>query len=1315
MKFKNLLSLGAMLSCGLVAQAQVPVFVFHESFEAAQTKQPTDVGYYEEINKEEGEKEGVKWSDQWSIVEGGAVGKCFNFYNSDNVLNPDNFWRRAVKFRNLPLEAGKSYRLSFRFKGSNTYSNGETDVKAKMRVGLMQGVENADISILGAGDKDQYREVSYFNPNEYETYNLMYYFADKANQDAKYDESCYGNKEYNEANKNQYFATFNVFNPGDYYLDEVELVEANIAGMKYREYAVCVDLGYPTNAASLAAEKGYYVLPNSSATVKVNGEEAKVETVELRSDGKLYVFLVDAIKDGAEVEVSFTNPEDSGFEYAADAAIQGAVLDFTEKAEFDEKFNEDGDGKIESWLYGEAQCVATTPLDGSFGLEGVSEVTFTFDKEVCSGKNDSNDGPVAKLSDGTVLKLKEGTPEYTKSLTFVCENGALAKGSYMVTLKNIVTEKGIENQDPTMLTFEVGKVQVSETILTLIEGGDYKTQLEADGGIPTDWTLTLQKEGEDPQEHTGGSGARGFLYTNSNVQSAFYLRDWDGKAVATRKFNLPAGEVEIRTFTAGWGTTGSFKFSILDANGEEVKSEVVSVSTQLEKNKQGDFQKNGFRINTAGGEYTFKVELANGSNELLFGGFELYNVTVTEGEKDESEVIAQGDFASAGNDMTPAHGTGWKIYRDNGNMRDPGANCNWGGNDWTGGGGPRVKTMGNKGMNGAAIYLSRNSYATYGEYLLQTDHGGALEGNLEEKTLDLKNAKYQMTYNIIGWKNPGLAYTIQLDIYNQEEGITGTPVYTRKDAVTEACGSGNDASSDAKKIQFLWNAPKAGKYILKFTAGGDGEGECCVGNVSVETTSSLAVKYATMMKKNLEPAIEELKLAMANDDYRGDTRDKLDQIIKDNTAPDYHTVADYTKAFAEIETVTKQMATRRANIDKYPQALAAVEKGLNDATGTKYEALDQFPIVQKAYNDYKDADYIAMDDETLQKAVTEMGDNGTLLSNMVATCVPLLTKQMTELAAAIVSLDEKMENHSYVIATRNAVTDDQTLVDNLKTVYAAKLYKKIADGFNFTEVDEDMMGDVEVTIPASFLIQNANFYNTTIIPAGKENAPADVNDFPGWTIEVVKDKIQSLWSTGWGQKGATTVMPIADCAVTSPWGTAAYNVQQLVSKLPVAKYNASIEVASDKISDDELPNHIAFVDSEEKQWMGTTDESGNTTWNRDSKDPVVFENITPAREGNYASLTIGAKLTNACFGKVDNATLTIVGKVEGFDYATAAQVLGEEVAAGIKNAEVAPEGNPVSVVFYDLNGRQISAPNGVAIKVEKWANGYTKISKVVEK
>lgn len=1305
MKFKNLLSLGAMLSCGLVAQAQVPVF--HESFEAAQTKQPTDVGYYEEINKEEG--------DEWSIAEGGAVGKCFNFFNSTEVLNPDNFWRRAVKFRNLPLEAGKSYRLSFRFKGSNTYSNGETDVKARMKVGLMQGVENADISVLGAGDKDQYRFVSYFNPDAYEKYSLMYYFADKANQDAKYDESCSGKEEYNEANKNQYFATFNVFNPGDYYLDEVELVEANIAGIIYNGDVIRVDLGYATNAKTLAGTKGYYVLPNDCVSVKVGGSEVEVESVEARSDGYLYIFLANAVEEG-EVEVSFTNPAEGGLQYAEGEAIQGGVLTFTEKAEYDENFNAGGD--ISSWLYGEAQCVATSPLDGSFGLEGISEVTFTFDKEVCSGKNDSNDGPVATLSDGTVLKLKEGTPEYTKSLTFVCENGALAKGSYTVTLENVVTAQGTESQNA-MLTFEVGKVKVSETVYT--PAGSCTFSDAADGTVPEGWTVYSDGE-ERTSGNSYGSGGR-VMSTKAPQGKGIYTRAAGSNleegalngAVISPAMEIPAGDVEIRSLLAYWSNPSSIQVDVLNSADEVVATSQFTPAVAGEANRNVDgfkFENCPIRFTSEGGQYHVKYTLlTTGFNGMFVGGYDLFSVQETEGDKDQSEVIAKGDFSSVANDKTPAHGTGWKIYRDDGRMRDPGANCNWGGDDWTGGGGPRVKTMGNKGMNGAAIYLANNAYATYGEYLYQTDHGGPLEGNLEEKTLDLKNAKYQVTYHIIAWKNTGSLCSIQLDVYNQEDGITGTPVYTRKDEVMEDCGSAGNASVDAKKIQFLWNAPKAGKYILKFTAGG----ECCVGNVTVETTSSLAVTYATLMNKNLEPAKEELETAKSNDKYAGSTRDALESMVAAYTNPDFHTVAEYTDAFAKLDAMVKKSAKRRANIDKFPTNLESVVKGLEDAKGTKYEGLEQFPLVEKAYNDYKDVDYVTLDDDALQAANDVMGVNGSLISNMVKSCVPLITKQITDLAAAIVALDEDMSGHPAVLASGNAITDDQALVKQLKTLYAAKLYKKIADGYEFKVFDEDMAEYVDETIDATFLIQNANFYNTTVIPAGKGNAPSTTEDFPGWNVALESGSIQSLWDTSWGQKGATETEPYYDCAVCSPWGTGKYTVEQLVNNIPVAKYNASIVVASDKVNDDELPNHIAFVDSEEKQWMGTTDENGNTTWNRDSKDPVVFENITPAIEGHYASLTIGAKLTNACFGKVDNATLTMVGKADGFDYAAAAKALGEEVAAGIKNAEVAPEGNPVSVVFYDLNGRQISAPNGVAIKVEKWANGYTKISKVVEK
>ena len=1311
MKFKNLLSLGAMLSCGLVAQAQVPVF--HESFEAEQSKQPTDLGYYEKINMEEG--------DDWSLSSDGFSGKCFNFFNNFDFPNTGNWWRRAVKFRNLPLEAGKSYRLTFRFKGSNIYSDAEgKDQKSQMKVGLMQGVENADISILGAIDKDQYRIVSYFNDTDYEKYSLMYYFADKENQDAKYDANCSAKEEYNEANKNQYFATFNVFNSGEYYLDEVNLEEANIAGMKYHFDVVCVDLGYATNAASLAGTKGYYVLPNESATVKVNGTEAVVEAVELRSDGKLYVFLKEAIEDGAEVEVSFTNPEGSDFKYAADAAIQGAVLNFAEKAELDEAFNPDGE--ITSWLYGVPVLESTTPLNGSFALDGnISEFTFTFDKEVYSVANSSGEAPVATLSDGTVLKLKEGTPETTKTLTFVREGADLGKGSYSVTVENIVTAVGTEGQD-VILNFEVGKVQLAETVYedicqTLISGEN--------GGIPEGWTCMVKGTAGDwtsGEVWGGGSACRNM---DTKGQMMFYLCDRDGFTYLMygdkedARLTLPAGDIEFSIMGVGHeDPSRTLEFRLEDMDGNQVAYASGNTSVQAENfTTIEDAGAISVRFNNPKEQnLILKIhEPQGGFTAARVIGFKAQSYSFTEGDKENTEIIAQGSFAAVGGNNAPAHGTGWKIYRQDGRMRDPGANCSWGGNDWTGGGGPRVMTMSNKGMDGAAIYLAGGAYATYGEYEVQTDHNGALEGDIPEKTLDLKKAQYQMTYHIIGWKNPGPEYFIQLDIYNMEDGIKGTPVYTRKDVVTEACGSGTDGASDAKKVQFLWNAPLEGKYILKFTAGGEGEGEACVGNVKVETTSSLAVTYSALMKKNLVPAIEELKLAMENDNYRGETRDKLNQIVKDNTDPDYHTVDEYTKAFAEIEAITKKSAKRRANIDKYPEALAAVEKGLNDATGTKHEALEQFPIVQKAYNDYKDVDYIAMDDETLQKAVDEMGNNGSLISNMVSTCVPLLTKQMVDLSAAIVNLDEAMVNHSYVIAAGNAISDDQELVNKLKTVYAAKLYKKIADGFNFSEFDEDMQDDVEVTIPASFLIQNANFYNTTVIPAGMNKTPASVNDFPGWEVELVSGTIQSVWDLGWGQKGASAVKPVEDCAVTSPWGESEYSAKQLVTMLPVAKYNASINVASDAADAENTPQHIAFVDDNEKQWEGTPKDDGSTTWSRDSQDPVVFEGITPAVDGNYASLTIGAKLTKACFGKIDNATLTIVGKAEGFDYAAAAAALADEVAASIENAPAAPEGAPASVAYYDLSGRQVAQPQGVAIKVEKWANGYTKVSKVVIK
>lgn len=1186
-------------------------------------------------------------------------------------------------------------------------NNAET--KSKMSVALMQGGEDADIPLLDAKGNEFRYELSYFNPDQYEKYTRMFYFAS-----AQLQKDTYAEKNPDkEPLADKWFATFNVYNPGDYYLDEVDLSESPIAAVNFAYEAIRVDFGYATNIKDLVKQNplGRVIMPEGCASVKLNGADVPVAAVELQSDGFMYIFLDGVSFENPEtdkVEIAFKNPADESYQvkYAGTLAPEGAVPDFTDNTgEYLEEV-----GKATSWAYSEPALVSTLPVDGSFALdETLDEVSFTFDKPV---KTTTAYGDPLKVklngSEDLVLKTTDESGEGVTTLTFGRQDGkAFTKGNYSITLEGIASTKDIEAYKTFALNFETGTVNLSETIYTL--ESDQKTQLDAEGGIPTGWTLTVKGE------VYSGSGSRGFLYSNSNVQSAVYMRDWEGKPVVltSSPVTIPAGNMELRAFTAGWGATGALKMTLKNSNGETVLSEDISVSTSLEKNRQGKFQIDPFRFTSDGGEYTYAIELADGSNELLAAGFEVYSYTETEGDKAETEVIAKGDFASTGNDCAPAHGTGWKIYRADGRMRDPGANCSWGGDDWTGGGGPRVKTLGNKNLNGAGIYLGGGCYATYGEYLVQTNHDGEVltEGaTTPEKTLDLKNARYQITYHIIGWKVPTNTYNVTLDIFKQEDGIAGSPVYTRVDNVSGTVDSGNSSTDEAKKIQFLWNAPAEGKYILKFTAGGEGEGEAVVGNVTVESTASLAIQYAQLMSKALEPAKEELALANEKDEYKGATREELAQTIQDYTKPAFHTVAEYDAAFANLEALIKKSQTRRSNIDAYPTSLQALVDGLEAARGTKYENLELFTTVENTYNQYKDADYIAMNDEELGKAVSEMGNSGELLKNMVNTCVPLLTQQVADLAAAIVALDPNMETNEQVIAAGNALSDDQELVSKLKMRYAANLYNIIANGGDpFHTIYDGDLEEVETPIAASFLIQNPKFYTTAQVINGK--TAAKVTDFPGWTIEQTKGQITSVFATTWGEKFATEVKPIEDCAVKTGWGEHEYDVKQVITQLPVFNYSASI-----KIGEDGGDPHGCYAYCGESQLVY---EGEDGTYSRDNNKPAnlkEFTGVAPVYEegATLGSITLGAHMTiYGGFGNVDDATLTITGILEGFDYAAAAQKLEEEITA-VDNVQM-PEGEPVSVSYYDLSGKKVSRPNGITIKVDTYKNGFMKVSKVLVK
>lgn len=1282
------------------ANAQTPVF--HEGFDAEQTKQPTEAAWYEYINH----LTNANGTDAWTIDKSGEQAEgdgCLKIANVDpeyaegeDMGKYDQFWQRAVKFRNLPLQEGKSYRLTWRLKGANTWFNGTEDKKSRMFVSLMQGGENADIPLLDAQGNEFRYEVSYLNPDEYEKYTRMFHFAS-----AQLQKDTYA-KQHPDKDPlaDTFFATFNVINPGEYYLDEVDLVESPIAAVKYGNEAICIDFGFATNIADLANNSpiGVVIMPEGCVKLTINGEEADIETVELHKDGKMYIYPTDGVGEDAEIKVTFENPTDEAYQvkYQGTLAPEGAVPSFTDEAgtDFDEEIDQES-----SYLYFEPSFISATPAEGSFGLENVTEVSFTFDRVM-----DVKAGTMKCILDGSEqLVLK--TTEDSETLTFErADKSAFPKGMLQITLEGVKSAVAIPSYETFTLSFEVGQVQVAETTYEL--AGSALFPEAADGSIPEGWTVYSDGELREGGT-TWGTGGRVFSTVAPQGKGIYTRANGDAGSVQSPVVAIPAGDIEIRSYLAYWSNPSDIQVDVCDEAGNVVATKTVtpSVAGEANRNNSGfQFEVCPITFNTKGGNFYVKYTLlTTGFNGMFVGGYDVYTYKQSAGESTETQIVfADNSFGAVENNGAPKAGSGWRMYDlEDANKPEKGyfnngENWGWGHSRfWTGRG---FKNL-------SSLFYTRNGgwpnhYVTYGE---------VIESEPDEPTLELAEGRHQFTYYALNWKGSPLEYHFQI-IDEETKEIVKEVITT----VEEVAGGNNDYSGDSHKIQFVYSVPKAGKYSIKY----GGTGESFSGPVTIEKLGSQAAYQLGIV--NAARALAEAELANCLDTkYDGTTKTALQELITKYANPGaiLHTPAEVDAARIELESATKAMATRRDNIDRYASALTAVENGVLAAMETKYEKLEQFPIAQEAYNKYLAIEPQTLEDAELIDAVAVMSNTGALLENMVNTCVPLLTQQMADLSAAIIALDEEAFADETVIAADEAISDDQALVKNLKKIYAAKLYAKIAAGDPIVEIPEDYDEEEPANRPVSFLIQNSKFYSTTVIPDDKPNEASSVDDFPGWTI-VTSGRIQPLWDKGWGQQGPSAVRPVYDCAVCAPWGDGAYSVEQLISDLPVAKYMVSLVIAADAIAADNPPVLKAYVtvgeNTTEIQWEGYTDADGNVKYERVNNTPIKFMDVVPAVDGNLASLTLGADMKVACFGKVDDANLYIVDKAEGFDYAAAAKALEEDIKVGIEAAG-APEGEPVSVSYFNANGVQVATPEGVTIKIARYANGCVTVTKFIAK
>jgi len=599
MKNLNLLMGLGFAAFSMSAQAQTTIV--NLGFENGDTKYTTEGAYTpgglfgDWINRHE---EDV-WDEQYADdTHSGDF--AFQMVNSSALAG--NTWDRGFKVGNLQLKDNTPYRVSFWVKA---------DDGLNLKSTLSIGKEYIDMPISTKSGQQYYN--TFVTSSDWKHYSYITFFTNKDDQDAlsadytgKVDVNGDTVSQKGDPFPNEYFITINMYNPGEYILDDIVLEE----GVTFNEATfngdvIKLDFGYPTNIAELAAaNNGTLSLDPAQVSVTVDGVPVEVEFLEGQSDGFLYIFLKETYAElDQNVVVSFTPAEDCPIVYngdkrpSADVESEMKVLGFTgEVAYFDETI----DALPSSWS--PATLLSTVPENNSFELDGseLTNVSFTFDKKMSIDMTSAtlswrdNFGDKTKdLSDGITLSDDELT------INVAIATG-VADGEYTLTLSGLTNNFGIDCEDVS-IQFEVGEDKVGGTSETV-----WKTDFdnEMTGGVPSGW-VTYNEAGYHLYDFNpdgsqmnynwggtpGGGGTRLYDGFSGDFNKALYwgtrgtnegwctygdqVKDYlneDG----TLKEDLPenislkleARKYQISFLMAAWKGEPTFTFTLEDLNGE---------------------------------------------------------------------------------------------------------------------------------------------------------------------------------------------------------------------------------------------------------------------------------------------------------------------------------------------------------------------------------------------------------------------------------------------------------------------------------------------------------------------------------------------------------------------------------------------------------------------------------------------------------------------------------------------------------------------------------------------------------------------------
>lgn len=1213
-------------------------------------------------------------------------------------------WERVIAFKQLGLQENKTYRVSFMASGNGN-----------INVALMEGDWNADMAVV-AGNGTTYVEQIYDQPitagGAWQRVAYVFSVPSDAILDAAYAAGTHANPRAEGD-----FLRLSFTGEGNYAVDDIVVEEASIAGVDFNGTALRINFGYATNAAALAAQAGgTCVLDPSCVTVMVDGEEAAVEAVEIKSNGDFCIFLTEDywLTEDNEVSVSFTNP--GTLVYSTNVAPESftnpncAVYNFEAEAGY---YNEDFYATSVEWE--EAELVSADPADDSFEIdENVKEFAFTFNKPVFT--IDEENGPAMATLDGEGLVVVEAA-EAANTIKFTRTSTApLGKGSHTLTIENVCNSKHVATSQPITTSFEVGQVQVAQTIYTEL----FTTLLQGAGnGQPTGWSIMVGGEnwaGGEPKADNGSACRNQNVTGSDGVEyTAFYLCDREGYTYMQygdqeeATLTLPAGNLEFSLIALSHDEAGhSVEFRLEDLEGNEIATAnggcAVIANSQFTSITNSDFISATFN-NPAERQAILKVHaLGGGYTAVRVLGFRVRSYEMTEGDTSDSQIVFATNFVGAN---MPDEGTGWQFYENN-NPLAPGS-----GRSGTSG---MLERNFHAKMQTAAFFreCGANSEAAY-----RIEYG---DNNGVDNGLELAAGSYEIVYYAGTWNDDGGNANGTSKVFFQLIDMeTGAPAFSSEHVNIANFKNGAQCNGQADKVTSSFKPTAKGNYVLKAW----GTTNTVWGALTIEKEGSKAVKYHTMLNEAIDLANAELANSEA-EAYDGTTKSALlAAVAKYSATPNgMHTPAEYLAAIAELNALTDALKARRTAIDAFQSDLEKLASALADVAGTKYENLDIVPTLQALYTKYSEINPSTLEDEELLSVQGQIGQGASLITAMKNAVNDFYTKQINNLLEAIAACTEELDNEfalGWITKGQQALSDDQTVAAELQKILTACLYQKIAGGYNFSTYDEEF----DISSPDSLNITGyvANNMMYTINAQKNYEASAANAAFPGWN--VTEGTVSNVW---WWENplGISETNPVVNASIHNIGGNA-FKVNQELANLPVGVYTMMMKTADCSNIADVSTTYVKKDES--RPWSESVvyavvagqdtvsceaNYGTNQVWrNADFTYLPSINGVAAAGEVTVA-MTIGADIN--CYGdaaQVDDTNLYLTGKVEGFDYAAAAAQIFNNVPSELKVVE--REDAPVAVSFINLNGQHTAAPQGVCLKVERYADGYTVVKKVVVK